>query len=233
MDTHTHTHIHFTAHWDYPGEPVLEPIWILLKQETVSGSGNSRAICKYAPRSRQTTMPAPHHPVFYRLDALHATQPTASKHRRTDNGKLFHIKGVEQLKPHLPNLDDVLGKKDRIPSRVKRETRNRWHNLSTTAKQVVMVWACVAKRRQWLGEEMYRIWSRRFQIKTKTKEDLERSCATAAAATATTITTVLCLSGFCLWIFVQKDCQAHKLNREGTMDCSIWQKIIKDGWWSG
>ena len=28
----------------------------------------------------------------------------------------------------------------------------------TTAKQVVMVWACVAKRRHWLGEEMYGIW---------------------------------------------------------------------------
>ena len=34
-------------------------IWILLKQETVSGSGISWAICKSAPRSRQITMPAP------------------------------------------------------------------------------------------------------------------------------------------------------------------------------
>jgi len=30
--------------------------------------------------SRQTTTPAPHHSVFYRLDALPAAQPTASKH---------------------------------------------------------------------------------------------------------------------------------------------------------
>jgi len=37
-------------------------------------------ICKSAPRSRQITMPAPHHSVFYRPDALPATQPTASKH---------------------------------------------------------------------------------------------------------------------------------------------------------
>jgi len=44
------------------GEPV--PIWILLKQETVSGSGISWAICKSAPRSRQITMPAPYHSVF-------------------------------------------------------------------------------------------------------------------------------------------------------------------------
>ena len=38
-------------------------MWILLKQETVSGSGISWAICKFAPHSRQTTMPAPYHSV--------------------------------------------------------------------------------------------------------------------------------------------------------------------------
>ena len=37
-------------------------------------------ICKSAPRSRQITMPAPHHSVFYRPDALPASQPTQSKH---------------------------------------------------------------------------------------------------------------------------------------------------------
>ena len=41
-----------------------KPIWILLKQETVSGSGISWAICKSAPRSRQITTPEPHHSVF-------------------------------------------------------------------------------------------------------------------------------------------------------------------------
>ena len=48
----------------------------------MSGSGISWAICKFAPHSRQITMPAPHHSVFYRPDALPATQPTASKHWR-------------------------------------------------------------------------------------------------------------------------------------------------------
>ena len=43
---------------------MVKPIWILLKQETVSGSGISWAICKSAPRSRQITTPAPHHSVF-------------------------------------------------------------------------------------------------------------------------------------------------------------------------
>ena len=56
------------------------PFWILLKQETVSGSGISWAICKSAPRCRHIKMPAPHHSVFHRSDALPPTQPTASKH---------------------------------------------------------------------------------------------------------------------------------------------------------
>ena len=34
-----------------------KPLWISLKQETVSGSGISWAICKSAPRSRQITPP--------------------------------------------------------------------------------------------------------------------------------------------------------------------------------
>jgi len=49
----------------------------------------------------------------------------------------------------------------KIKSQVKsweREIRNRWYNTDTTAKQVAMVWACAAKRRHWLGEEMYGIW---------------------------------------------------------------------------
>jgi len=41
-----------------------KPIWMLLKQETVSSSGISWAICKSAPRCRQITTPTPHHSVF-------------------------------------------------------------------------------------------------------------------------------------------------------------------------
>ena len=63
----------------WAGTRKVKPIWILLKQETVSGSGISWTICKSAPRSRQITTPAPHHSVFYRPDALPAAQPTASK----------------------------------------------------------------------------------------------------------------------------------------------------------
>ena len=37
----------------WAGTRKVKPIWILLKKETVSGSGISWAICKSAPRSRQ------------------------------------------------------------------------------------------------------------------------------------------------------------------------------------
>ena len=63
-----HTHTRLTAliprlpRWASTRK--VKPIWILLKQETVSGSGISWAICKSAPRSRQKTKPAPHHSVF-------------------------------------------------------------------------------------------------------------------------------------------------------------------------
>ena len=67
-NTYIHTYTRLTAL--FPGLPgqagtrKVKPIWILLKQETVSGSGISWAICKSARRSRQITMPAPHHSVF-------------------------------------------------------------------------------------------------------------------------------------------------------------------------
>jgi len=64
----------------WAGTREAKPIWILLKQQTVTGSGISWAICMSAPRSRQITMPAPHHSVFYRPNAIPAVQPTASKH---------------------------------------------------------------------------------------------------------------------------------------------------------
>jgi len=53
---HTHTHTRpFNGH--FSGTRKIKPIWILLKQETVNGSGISWAICKSAPRSRQITTP--------------------------------------------------------------------------------------------------------------------------------------------------------------------------------
>jgi len=81
----THTHKHpfngpFPELPKWASTSKVKPIWILLNQETVSGSGITWAIFKSALRSRQMTMPAPHHTVFYRPDALPATQPTVSEH---------------------------------------------------------------------------------------------------------------------------------------------------------
>ena len=62
------THTHLTAlclwlpRWASTGK--VKPMWIVLKQDTMSGSGISWAVCRSAPRCRQTTMPAPHHSVF-------------------------------------------------------------------------------------------------------------------------------------------------------------------------
>ena len=64
-----HTHTRLTALC--PGLPgwastrKVKPIWILLEQETVSGSGIIWAICKSASRSRQITTPAPHYSSFF------------------------------------------------------------------------------------------------------------------------------------------------------------------------
>jgi len=56
----THTH----AHTPFNGPLSRTTRVILLKQETVSGSGISWAVCKSAPRSCQITTPAPHHSIF-------------------------------------------------------------------------------------------------------------------------------------------------------------------------
>ena len=76
LHTHTHTHTHTQTHpfngpfsgatqvSRWAGARKVKPIWILLKQETVSGSGISWATCKSASCSRQVTMPVRHHSSF-------------------------------------------------------------------------------------------------------------------------------------------------------------------------
>ena len=81
-----------------------KPILILLKQETVSGSGISWAICKSAPRSREITTPAPHHSVFYRPDALPVAQPTASKHGRLSGYSSSQHTYLSAMGTHMPRL---------------------------------------------------------------------------------------------------------------------------------
>ena len=88
---HTQTHTRLMAL--YPGLPgwagtrKVKPIWILLKQETVSGSGISWAICKSAPRSRQITMPATHCSVF--LQAGCPSLPPNQQRQSTEGTEVY------------------------------------------------------------------------------------------------------------------------------------------------
>ena len=74
----------------WAGTRKVKPIWILLEQETVSGSGISWAICKSAPHSTQITTPAPHHSVF-----LQAGCPSC---RLTNSVKALKATKREKLK---------------------------------------------------------------------------------------------------------------------------------------
>jgi len=61
----------------WAGTRKVKPIWILMKQETVSGSGISWDICTSAPHSRQITMLAPHNSVFLQAECP-SCRPTNS-----------------------------------------------------------------------------------------------------------------------------------------------------------
>jgi len=65
----------------------VKPIWILLKQETVNGSGSSWAICKPAPCPRHITMLAPHHSVC--TDWMPFLQPNQQRQSTEDLVKLI------------------------------------------------------------------------------------------------------------------------------------------------
>ena len=90
--SHGYTHTRLTAL--FPGLPgwagtrKVKPIWILLKQETLSGSDISWAICKSAPSFRQITTPAPHHSVF-----LQASMPflPPNQQRQSTEGRFCHM----------------------------------------------------------------------------------------------------------------------------------------------
>jgi len=71
----------------------VKPNWILLKQETVSGSGIRWAIC-VCTLLQTDSHTGTHHSVFYRPDALPATQPTASKHWRNNSPGQRAVKRV-------------------------------------------------------------------------------------------------------------------------------------------
>ena len=121
--THTHTHAHTHTHTHtrlmalFPGLPrsagtrKAKPIWILLKQETVRGSGISWAICKSAPCSRQ--IPCQHPTTQFLQAGCPSCRPTNSvkalkavfltnrqTDRKTDMDTHRHTKTMEHLCAH-------------------------------------------------------------------------------------------------------------------------------------
>ena len=84
----------------FPGLPrwastrKVKPIWILLKQETVSGSGICWAICKSAPCSRRITMPAPTTEFF--TDRMPFLPPNQQR-QSTDVCRTCSVFIIEQL----------------------------------------------------------------------------------------------------------------------------------------
>ena len=72
----------------WAGTRKVKPIWILLEQETASGSGISWAICMSAPGSRQITTSALHHSVFTgRMPFL----PPNQQRQSTEGNKSMHL----------------------------------------------------------------------------------------------------------------------------------------------
>ena len=76
--THTRLTALFPGLPGWAGTRKVKPIWILLEQETVGGSGISWAICKSAPRFRRITTPAPHHFFTGRMPFLPPNQQRQS-----------------------------------------------------------------------------------------------------------------------------------------------------------
>jgi len=67
----------------------VKPVWILLKQKAMSGSGVCWATCKPAPHCRQITKTEPYRSVFYRLDAF--LPPNQQHHSTKGNSAILWL----------------------------------------------------------------------------------------------------------------------------------------------
>ena len=94
----------------------VKPVWILLKQETVSGSGISWAVCKAAPRSRQITTPAPHHSQFF-TGRMPLLPPNQQRQSVTVNGY-----GFGSLLTYLP-VHSQLSEGKRLLNKAKKTSK--------------------------------------------------------------------------------------------------------------
>jgi len=97
--THAHTHTLFNGRFSRTTRVSRyqkgKTIWILLKQETVIGSGISWAICKSATRSRETTMPAPHQLISFFTGWMPFLPP--NQQCQSTEGKFFMTKNLSKI----------------------------------------------------------------------------------------------------------------------------------------
>jgi len=77
--THTHTTILRPFFWDHPGEPMPEENLWTLRCEGKLTEADTPTIRLGATQSRLSSAHLHHPPIFYRLDTLPVTQPTASQ----------------------------------------------------------------------------------------------------------------------------------------------------------
>ena len=101
----------------WAGTIKVKPSWILLKQEIVSGSGISWAICKSAPGPRQITTPASHHSVFTgrmpflpTINSVKALKaPLAVKHYffTKMHSKLWHSTGLSAACSKITEMNPI------------------------------------------------------------------------------------------------------------------------------
>jgi len=81
---------------------MVKPIWILLKQETMSGSGISWAICKSALLSRQIAILAPHPSVF--TDWMPFLPP--NQQRQCTEGNTVQMNNTEDILKIIKKIND-------------------------------------------------------------------------------------------------------------------------------
>ena len=93
INTHTHTRLTalFTGLPRWAGTRKVKPIWILLEQKTVSGSGISWTVCKSSTRSRQITMPALHYSSVLQAGCPSCRPTKVSKHWRPINKAIIYL----------------------------------------------------------------------------------------------------------------------------------------------
>jgi len=105
--THTVTHTRLTVLCPglpgWAGTRKVKPIWILVKQETLSGSGISWAICKSPPRSRQITTPWS----GFLQDGCPSCHPTNSVKALNGNDKHSNIFKCKRLQLFLDALGNL------------------------------------------------------------------------------------------------------------------------------